>query len=115
MALVTVISGVQRRRSWSEDQKLAVLAAAFAPGAVVSEVARQADVVPNQIYRWRDQFASRRSRKGPAFSEVVVTPSQPAAAGGGEVIVVEFAGALVRIGATAPPPLVAAVLKALGR
>jgi Transposase len=39
-----LISGPERRRRWSEKQKRALVAAAFAPGAIVSEVARRADV-----------------------------------------------------------------------
>jgi len=41
MARFEVISGPERRRRWSEDQKRALVAAAFAPGAVVAEVARR--------------------------------------------------------------------------
>jgi hypothetical protein len=44
MARVDVISGVERRRRWSTDQKRAIVAAAFSPGAVVNEVTRRADV-----------------------------------------------------------------------
>lgn len=38
MAQVHVITGVERRRRWSPDQKRTLVAAAFAPGAVVAEV-----------------------------------------------------------------------------
>jgi len=41
MAQVHVITGVARRRRWSQDQKQAIVAAAFAPGASVAAVARQ--------------------------------------------------------------------------
>src|SRR3546814_3332315 len=53
MSQVTVISGVERRRMWSLEQKLALVAAASAPGASVAELARRADLRPSQIYRWR--------------------------------------------------------------
>ena len=58
MARYQLISGLERRRRWSEEQKRAVVTAAFAPGAVVSEVARRADVCPGQIYRWRQELCS---------------------------------------------------------
>ncbi|MTJ82840.1 MAG: transposase [Telmatospirillum sp.] len=32
MAQVHVITGVERRRRWSDDQKRAIVAAAFSPG-----------------------------------------------------------------------------------
>ena len=56
MGQVHFFTGVERRRRWSDDQKRAIVAAAFAPGAVVSEVARRADVSTGLIYRWRNTF-----------------------------------------------------------
>jgi transposase-like protein len=56
MSRVELMSGPERRRRWSEDQKRAIVAEAFAPGASVCEVARRADVVPGQIYRWRQEL-----------------------------------------------------------
>ena len=54
MASVEVLAGPERRRRWSVEQKRAIVAAAFEPGAVVlGDVARQADVTPSLIYRWR--------------------------------------------------------------
>ena len=44
MARVQVITGVKPQRHWGQEQKRALVAAAFAPGAVVSEVARRADL-----------------------------------------------------------------------
>ena len=46
MARVEVITGPERRRRWTEDQKRAIVAASLAPGAVVNEVARRAEVCP---------------------------------------------------------------------
>lgn len=37
MAKFEVITGPERRRRWSEDQKRAIVAESFAPGAVVAE------------------------------------------------------------------------------
>jgi len=51
MARVEVITGPERRRRWSEEQKRAIVAASFEPGAVVTDVARRAEVGPDQIYR----------------------------------------------------------------
>jgi transposase len=51
MAMYQLLSGPERRRRWSEEQKRALVAAAFAPGAVVAEVAPRDDVCPGQIYR----------------------------------------------------------------
>src|ERR1700746_856751 len=44
---------VERRRRFSVEQKLAVLAEATAPGANMSEGARRHGLMPAQVYRWR--------------------------------------------------------------
>ena len=49
MARIAVITGVERRQRWTK--KRAIIAAYLAPGAVVSDVARWADVCLSQIYR----------------------------------------------------------------
>jgi transposase len=44
MSHTTMITGPERRRRWRLDEKLAILKAAFAPGAAVSEVARRREL-----------------------------------------------------------------------
>ena len=51
MARVEVITGPERRRRWSAEQKRAIVAESLAPGAVVTEIARRAEICPGQIYR----------------------------------------------------------------
>jgi transposase-like protein len=41
MRQITVMSGPERRRRWSDEERLEILAEAFAPGACVADVARQ--------------------------------------------------------------------------
>lgn len=50
---VEVLRPVERRRRFSLEQKLAVLAEAAAPGAVISEVARRHGLLPAQVFKWR--------------------------------------------------------------
>ena len=109
---VEVLTGIERRRNWSDDQKRAIVAAAFSSGAKVSDVARQADVSPGQIYRWRKDF---RLVPLPSFAEVVVSPdiSVPAQGACDPVIDAENSHVRVQIWAAAPPDLAAAVVKAL--
>ena len=58
MAQVQVITGPTRYRSWSDERKQELVAAAFAPGAVVTDVAREADVSASLLYRWRRDFGA---------------------------------------------------------
>lgn len=60
MAQVQLISGPERRRRWIAEQKRAIVEAAFASGAVVSHVARRADVCANQLYAGGMIYAQRR-------------------------------------------------------
>ena len=109
MAQVHLISGPERRRRWSEEQKRALVAAAFAPGAVVADIARRADVCANQIYRWRRDFRAAES----GFVEVV---GMTGVGGSPPAIEIELVGREhVRISAGTPPDLAAAVVTALSR
>jgi transposase len=115
MARVEVMTGPERRRRWSGEQKRAIVVASLAPGAVVSEVARRADVCPGQIYRWRQEFRTV------ADAQVLIAPPEPAsaraldgAAYAEPVIEIEFAGR-TRVRIPAPAELAAAVVKALSR
>jgi len=117
MARLQIITGPERRRSWSEEQKRAIVSAAFAPGTIVADIARRADVCAGQIYRWRQEL--RCTERG--FSEVVIAAvddrsSDRAALGPAPAIEIEFADrARLRIAALTPPELAAAVVRALRR
>ena len=110
MNQVTIISGVERRRVWTEEQKRALVAAACEPGASVAEIARRADLRPSQLYRWRRDLAEPASA---GFAAVTVS-SEPEPVAGCSVVL-EIGGAVLRIAADAPPALVAAVVRSLRR
>ena len=110
MTRVEVITGPERRRRWSAEQKRAIVAESLAPGAVVTEIARRADICPGQIYRWR-----REIRVSSGFSPLLIAPAGDGAeCPAAPAIELEFAGtARLRIPASIPPGLTAAVIKAL--
>ncbi|RWI44280.1 MAG: transposase [Mesorhizobium sp.] len=113
MSHVTLLTGPERRRRWSEADQCRILAAAFAPGATVAAVARQYDVATSLIYKWRRTVRARET----GFAEVVVAPDEPVArpAASPAVIELEVAGKVgLRIPLTTPPTLAAARVKALG-
>jgi transposase len=147
MGQVHVLTGPERRRRFSLEEKRAIVARAFAQGAVVSDVARRVDVCASLIYRWRRELGAAPS----GFAEVVLAPIIAAGDGDGcgdghgsgdgcgevgclparrrveashpdasdavvPAIEVELAGSSrLRIPASAPPELAAAVIAALRR
>jgi transposase len=113
MSQVTVISGVERRRVWTDEQKRALVGAACEPGASVAEIARRADLRPSQLYRWRRDLADAV----PGFAALMVSrePDQDQVARDPAVIVVELGRTVLRIAADAPPALVVAVMRSLRR
>jgi len=115
MARFEVLTGPERRRRWSEDQKRAIVAESFSPGAVVSDVARRADVSPGQIYRWRQEL---RAEAG--FAQVLIAPAENSAPNVAPscpepAIEVEVGRARIRIPGSIPVTLATAVVKALSR
>lgn len=114
MSYSTLITGPERRRRWSEEQKRDLLVQAFGPGGNVTETARRAEVHTSLLYRWRR--ASRTAPPAPSFVPAVLVdaPDRAPIRADGPVIVVELAGGVrVNVTAAAPASLVAATLKAL--
>ena len=50
---VEIITGVARRRRFSTEQKLAVVAETMQPGMSISYVARRHGLSPSLVFRWR--------------------------------------------------------------
>ncbi len=114
MSQITVLNGPERRRRWHEDDRVRILEAAFAPGAMVTEVARRFDVSTSLIYKWR--AALREQSVAPGLVPAIVIDEVPDTSASVPVpaITVELAnGARVLIEATAPAGLVTAALRAL--
>ena len=55
---IEVITSVERRRRWSQEDKERLVAACLEPGASVSEVARAAGCHVSQLFRWRKQLCT---------------------------------------------------------
>jgi transposase len=113
MGQVTVFSGPERRRRWTDDERLQILGEAFSPGACVAHVARRHDVSTALIYTWRRKLCQPVS--DPGFAEAVVVDEGDAEpAEHRPAIVVELPrGSRVNIFTSASPALAAATLKAL--
>lgn len=120
MGQITVFSGPERRRRWSDEERLRILTEAFSSGANVAEVARRHDVSTALIYTWRRKLCEARAEPAspdlPAgFAEAVMIEDEGAArARTSPAIVVDLVrGRRVSIFASASPAIVAAALKAL--
>ena len=100
---VDIRVGVGRRRRWSVETKGRIIAESYAPGAVVSEVARRHEMSPQHLFAWRK--AARQGRLVlpaealPMFVPVVTAlPDADAATkpSGCGSIAIEIAGFVVR-------------------
>jgi transposase len=60
---IEVITGRERRRRWSREDKARITALSFEPGANVSEVARRNGVSVGLLHTWR-RCARERARSG---------------------------------------------------
>ena len=74
--LPEVISTVQRRRSWSVEEKVEILDAAFRPGGSVAATADRCGVSRGLIYIWRKQ-ARDGLMPGVAVTEAGVSAFAP--------------------------------------
>ena len=64
MAAVEVITSVERRRRWSRDEKLRIVAESAQPGRTASQVARDHGIAPGQLFMWRRQLLSEAIASG---------------------------------------------------
>ena len=71
------VLGVERRRRWSEDEKLSILAAVGLNGATVTDVALRHDVTRSQIYGWRRDLKRKGLLTAEAPVRFVALPPAP--------------------------------------
>lgn len=48
-----VLTRPERRRRWSDEEKLRIVREAMEPGVRYADVARRNDITPPQLYQWR--------------------------------------------------------------
>lgn len=122
---IEILTGGVERRRWPDALKARIVAESYAPGVVVTELARRHGALASQVHAWRK--AAREGRLelpgdgAPMFAQVVVTgpsepkPKTPAQAGSKSLasIEIEGDGVQVRVRASADPALVHAIVRAL--
>jgi transposase len=72
-----VITTVERRRRWSQDEKERLVVASLEPGATVSEVARMAGLHVSQLFRWRKELCKHSETSIARLVPVEIGPSVP--------------------------------------
>ena len=102
---VDVQVGAGRRRRWIGEAKGRIVAESYAPGAVVSEVARRHDISAQHLFAWRKAarsgLLSLPADEAPRFVPVVTEPrhdgvSSGASSRGCPAITIEIGDAVVR-------------------
>jgi transposase len=117
---VDIQVGAGPHRRWSGDIKGRIVAETYAPGAVVSEVARRHGISPQHLFVWRK--AARAgvlpANEAPLFVPVVTElrgagPGAEAIARSSTTIAIEIAGAVVRAAVGVDPAWLLDVLRAV--
>src|SRR5919205_3145756 len=71
-----VITGVGRRRRWTDEEKAWIVAESLDPATTVSAVARRYGLHASQLFVWRQQLAApAAAREAPEFVPVVIGES----------------------------------------
>jgi transposase len=122
---IEVFTGAGRRRSWSGEEKAAIIAESYDASETVCAVARRHGLTPQQLFAWR-RLARRSGSELPTMFVPAVMetigPEPPAAAqpprqarrrSKADGIELEIAGVAVRVGADAKPRAIEAVIRAL--
>ena len=99
---IEVITGVERRRRWSEQDKARIVAESLKPGVIVAEVARRYGMHRNQLYGWRSAFGVQPAKTGQAretqgFVPVTVVPEAPEGSVSSAVIEIVIGSVSVRL------------------
>ena len=69
---VEIITGRERRRRWSIEDKLKIVAETLEPGASVNQIAARHDVYPGLLFPWRRQMRNGKlaAQRKPLFFPV---------------------------------------------
>jgi transposase len=100
---VEVITGVGRRRRWSDQEKARIVAESLDPATTSSAVARRYGLHVSQLFTWRQQLQQRaavaETTSSPAFVPVLVAEDGAAAAEPMGRMEIALGPAVVRVGA----------------
>lgn len=124
MGRMEVFTGPERRRRWSDEEKLRILEEAAQPGVSAASVARRHDLLPQQVYAWRRRYRvpDLSRTEDLSFLPVMVTDETPplaepasvkASRSTGRVEVVCRNGRIVKVGSSFDVDRLQAVIRAV--
>ena len=74
---VEIVTGVRRRRNWSDEEKLQFVAQTYEPGMSVSEVARRNDLSAGLLFTWKRMAEGRAPRAAEPVALLPVHIAEP--------------------------------------
>jgi transposase len=115
---IEVITGGERRRRWSPEQKQAIVLESLSSNIPLTAVARKHGIGTGLLYSWRHQLLTRRPGGAACFARVEMTGEQPRLTGSvvapsGLIEIVLQGGTSVRVDASVDEPALRRVLAAL--
>src|SRR4051794_21492859 len=93
-----VITGVGRRRRWTDEDKARIVAESLDPATTSSAVARRYGLHASQLFTWRQQLAASVAPKASAFVPVVAEDSAAPVTAAGRMEIA-LGSVVVRVGA----------------
>jgi transposase len=104
-----------RRRQWSAEEKMRIVAESSAPGVVARSVALRHGVHPNVLYTWRRRFGATAGALAPeracSFVPVAVVEPVPGRVAG--AVEIELGGAVLRAAPGVEMAFLGAVLRTM--
>jgi transposase len=119
---IEVITGVERRRRWSWEQKRAIVEESLSAHASAAAIARKHGIGTGQLYTWRRQLLRRELAGTPRFARVEVAVDPPRLTGpiassvagtAGTIEITLTDGTSVRVSADVDEPTLRRVLGVL--
>ena len=94
-----MITGVGRRRRWTDEEKAWIVAESLDPATTVSAVARRYGLHASQLFVWRQRLAAPAAREALEFVPVLVAEDSAAPAAMAGRMEIALGPAVVRVGA----------------
>ena len=112
---IEVISGVGRRRDWSDEFKARLVGESLEDGVMISDVARRHGVPPQRLYAWRNQMRAQSGQAEPPSTEfasvAVAAVAPPVLQASADLIEIVIGTTVIRVRAAISESLLMAVAR----